>query len=62
MENTYGVYHLTIGEATHGSDYSKLFLAQHSTYQMENKINNDESLTHECNVLSNPLNLMKRAK
>ena len=29
---------------------------------MSNKINNDKSLTHECNVLSNLLNTMKHAK
>ena len=29
---------------------------------MENKNNNNKSLTHECNVLSNLLNPMKRAK
>ena len=29
---------------------------------MENKINNDKSLTHECNLLSNILNPMKRTK
>ena len=29
---------------------------------MENNINNDKSLTHECNVLSNILNPIKRAK
>ena len=30
--------------------------------QMENKIKNDESLTHECNILYNILNPIKRAK
>ena len=29
---------------------------------MENKINNDKNLTHECNVLYNILNTMKCAK
>ena len=30
--------------------------------QMENKIKNDESLTHDCNILYNILNPIKRAK
>ena len=29
---------------------------------MENKINNNKSLTHDCNVLYNPLNPMKHEK
>ena len=29
---------------------------------MANKINNDKSITHECNVLSNLLNNMKHVK
>ena len=62
MENTYGIDHLTIGEATHGSDDSKWILAQRIIDQMENNINNDKNLTRECNVLSNLLNPMKRAK
>ena len=29
---------------------------------MENKMNNDKSITHECNVLSNIFNPMKRSR
>ena len=60
--NNYGIDHLKIGEAKHDSDYSKLLLAQRKIGHMENKINNDKSLTNECNVLSNPLGTIKRAK
>ena len=60
--NTYGIDHLTIGEAIHSSDESEWILAQRRICQMINKINNNKSLTHECNVLYNILNPMKRTK
>ena len=60
--NNYGIDHLKIGEAKHDSDYSKLLLAQRKIGHMENKINNNKSLTHDCNVLSNILNPIKRTK
>ena len=57
-ENTYGIDHLKIGEATPNSDDSKWLIAQLRIGQMKNKVNNEKSLTHECNVLSNILNPM----
>ena len=60
--NAYGIDHLKIGEAKHDLYDSKLILAQRRIFHMENKINNDKSLTHECNVLTNIFNPIKRAK
>ena len=42
--NTYGIYHLKIGEAKHDSDDSKLLLAQRTIGHKANKINNDKVL------------------
>ena len=61
-ENTYGIDHLKIGKAKHDSDDSEWILTQRRIGHMGNKINNDKSLTHECNVLSNLLNTIKWAK
>ena len=59
MGNTYGIDHLTIFQATHSLDDSECLLAQSRIGQMENKINNDKSLTCEYNKLSNILNTIK---
>ena len=61
-ENTYGIYQLTIGKATHSLDDPKWLLAQRKIGQTEDNINNYKSLTHECNVIYNILNPMKYAK
>ena len=45
-ENTYGIDHIKIGEAKHDLDGSEWLLAQRMIGQMENKINNNKSLTH----------------
>ena len=62
VENTYGIDHLKIAEATHVSDDYEWIIAQRMTGHMEDNINNDKSITHKCNVLSNILNTMKRFK
>ena len=61
-ENTYGIYHLKIGEVSRDLYDSEWLLVQRRIRQMENKIHNDKVLTHEFNVLSNILNPMKREK
>ena len=62
VEDTYGIDHLTIFEDTHSLDDYKRLIAQCRICHMANKINNDKRLTCECNVLSNILHPMKRAK
>ena len=62
FENTYGIDHIKIVEATHYSYDPKWILEKRRIFQMENNINNNKSLTYEYNILSNILNLTKRAK
>ena len=62
VENTYGIYHLNIGEATHGSDESERLLVQRRIGRVDNKRYNYKSITYECNILSNILNPMKCTK
>ena len=62
FENTYGIDHFKIGETTHNLDEYKWLIAQCRIVNMENKINNNKSLTRECKVLSNILIPMKRIK
>ena len=72
---TYCINHLNLTENSHEleNDYvhesdndsvhdSELILAQSRIGQMENKINKDKSITHECNVLTNLLNPTKCAE
>ena len=61
-ENTYGIDCLKIGEATHDSYDPKWIFAERRISQMTNRINNNKSLTHECNLLFNLLNPLKREK
>ena len=62
VERTYGIDRLNIGEAKHDLDDSEWLLANRKIFQMKNNINNYKSITHECNVIYNILNIIKHAK